>query len=117
MHRDEPRDRQGQVIAEGLLGDLERQGLAVASGERVVLGLAEEVPVVEQLENELVSFFSVLPGQGGQRLHRWRLDRHEAPRLERRPKRREDPLTAGHDGRREIAGSLGDARLAHRGQS
>ena len=116
LHDHEPGEGHREVVAKGLLGDGRRQGLAVLGSQEPLVCFRQVIPVVEDLENELISFLSVLPRERRQIFEGRGLDGHESVLLKHPSQSVKHPLPARHGGRPKIAGPLGDGRLAHRGQ-
>ena len=116
LHDHESGEGHREVVAQGLLGDGRGQGLAVLGGQEPLVRFGQVVPVVEDLENELVPFLTVFPRERRQVFEGRGLDRHETVLLKHPSQGVKHPLPARHGGRPKITCPLGDGRLAHRGQ-
>ena len=97
-----------QIIAQRLLADARRQRRAVFARQKDVICLGEVIPVVENLEDELIALLPVFASQRRKVLEGRRLDRHEAMGLEHVTQGAKHPMPAHHGARSKITGSLGD---------
>ena len=79
---DKPREGHGQVIAQAFLRNAVGQADAVAFREFVVRDGGEEVPGVQDFEQQLVTFLPVFAHEGGEVLHGGGFERQVAVEFE-----------------------------------
>ena len=114
-------ERHRQVIAEPLLANRQGQGLAVVGlfafrkPECIVIDAGKGISGIQDAEKEFVPLVAVFPQQGGEVLHRGRLDLGIAEGLEDGLDRIENIVPFGRFLLTEITGSLWNGRfLCHR---
>ena len=112
-HHDKPGKWHGQIVAQGLFRNARCQRFRITGSERISIGFAEVIPVVEDFKNELIAFFPVLPGEGLEALHCRGFDGLKPVSFERLAHHAEHPVSTGHNARTKIPRSFWNGWFAH----